>query len=265
MGCNSSTNQQQERHVGAAGVQHGGGGAGGAGAGGAGAGGGGGFQLRTLAPWVYEGGALSQFQLQCMREEFWEKVKNSGGSTQTWDALKVACEAMCNGNHELAETVLQTASITTANGTLSVCFDRRRQKYSIPRYCWCTPTNLREVGADGALAGGKTEEPAEALPLPVSVRISFTEVLIKLEMTTTSTVGEVKQAVHEWLVPKVKDVDNPMTDDLPPERQRMFYGGRELRDSYRLAACGLKKNHVLQVTGRPTPEQAAEFAARYSL
>ena len=68
--------------------------------------------------------------------------------------------------------VNQTANITTANGTLSVCFDHRRQKFSIPRFCWCTPVNIRAGVVDEL--SGKADEAVEAQPLPVAVRIAFT-------------------------------------------------------------------------------------------
>lgn len=61
------------------------------------------------------------------------------------------------------------------------------------------------------------------------------------------------------------DPDTTVDDDLPAERQRMFFGGRELNDALTLAACGLKKGYVVQVTGRPTAEKAAEFCAKYGL
>ena len=44
----------------------------------------------------------------------------------------------------------------------------------------------------------------------------------------------------------------------------MFFGGRELRDKYTLAACGPKKNYVAQVTGKPTEAEQKAFIERYS-
>lgn len=254
MGCGSSAPAPQQTHTAvhvAAGGAQGGGGAGS-----------GTHRLRTLGPWVFEGGAVSQFQLQCMREEFWEKAKAPGRNIQTWDALKVACEAMANGNHELAETVLQTAHITTANGTLQVCFDHRRQKYDIPRFCWCTPVNIRDGVVDSLT--GKTEEDAVAEPLAVSVRVAFTEVLLKFNMSTQTKIAELKAAVHQELEAKCKDVDDSTSDTFPVERQRMFFGGRELRDVYTLAQCGLKNKYVVQVTGVPTQAEQKAFMDKYA-
>lgn len=223
-----------------------------------------GHRLRALGPWVYEGGAISQFQLQCMREEFWAKAQASGHNTQAWDALKVACEAMANGDQELAETVLQSSGIATANGSLSVCFDHHHHKFEIPRFCWCTPVNLRDGVVDAL--GGKTEEGGEASPLPIAVRVAFTEVLLKFDegFTTRSTIGDLKAAVHERMREKAENVDDPVSDPLEVSRQRMFFGGRELRDKYTLAACGLKKNYVAQVTGKPTEAEQKAFIERYS-
>lgn len=63
---------------------------------------------------------------------------------------------------------------------------------------------------------------------------------------------------------RVQDVDDPTADALEVERQRMFFGGRELRDTFTLSSCGLRKGNVVQVMGRPTEEQLKEFMERYS-
>lgn len=165
----------------------------------------------------------------------------------------------------------QTANITTANGTLSVCFDHRRQKFSIPRFCWCTPVNIRAGVVDEL--SGKADEAVEAQPLPVSVRIAFTvrccnvqtrtcwpvlsrgrrgrrrghaqqhlcwrrvydvprvvmltwraccvwvpriqEVLLKFDLTTTSTIADLKQVVNDKLAEKVA-VRAPTPAQRPP-------------------------------------------------
>ena len=67
--------------------------------------------------------------------------------------------------------------------------------------------------------------------------------------------------VRVW---RKQDVDDQTTDALEVERQRMFFGGRELRDSFTLASCGLKKGNVVQVMGRPTEEQLKQFMERYA-
>lgn len=67
-----------------------------------------------------------------------------------------------------------------------------------------------------------------------------------------------------WVSPHPQNVDDPVSDPLEVSRQRMFFGGRELRDKYTLAACGLKKNYVAQVTGKPTEAEQKAFIERYS-
>ena len=49
-----------------------------------------GHRLRALGPWVYEGGAISQFQLQCMREVCRHTCSSRHG-TSSHPATAVPC------------------------------------------------------------------------------------------------------------------------------------------------------------------------------
>ena len=60
-------------------------------------------------------------QLTMKREGFWGS--QSSGRPVVWSNLKVAAEAMLNGDVELANTVLDAADIRVPNSDLSICYD----------------------------------------------------------------------------------------------------------------------------------------------
>lgn len=61
---------------------------------------------------------MTEGQLRGKRDTFWETAPVYDGRKEIWDALKAACEAFEEGEHELAQAILEGASISLPTGLL---------------------------------------------------------------------------------------------------------------------------------------------------
>lgn len=59
---------------------------------------------------------LTQGQLQGQRDTFWETAPSYEGRKEIWDALRVACEAVEDGNFDLAQGILDGANVYLPRG-----------------------------------------------------------------------------------------------------------------------------------------------------
>ena len=63
---------------------------------------------------------LTEKQLRRKREEFWDTAPAFEGRREIWDALKAAAQALENGDHQLAQAIVDGASISLPHGRLYV-------------------------------------------------------------------------------------------------------------------------------------------------
>ena len=59
---------------------------------------------------------MSDTQLRNKRDEFWDTAPVFEGRKEIWDALKAAAVAIESGDHELAQAIVDGASITLPHG-----------------------------------------------------------------------------------------------------------------------------------------------------
>ncbi|XP_029787118.1 ubiquitin domain-containing protein 1 isoform X3 [Suricata suricatta] len=85
---------------------------------------------------------MTDGQLRSKRDEFWDTAPAFEGRKEIWDALKAAAYAAEANDHELAQAILDGASITLPHGTLCECYDELGNRYQLPIYCLSPPVNL---------------------------------------------------------------------------------------------------------------------------
>jgi len=85
---------------------------------------------------------LSEQELQAKREEFWDTAPVFDGKVEIWQALKSAVEACETKNFQLAQAIIDSASIILPNGFLNDCYDELGNRYQIPIYVLVKPSNL---------------------------------------------------------------------------------------------------------------------------
>lgn len=60
---------------------------------------------------------MTDGQLRSKRDEFWDTAPAFEGRKEIWDALKAAAQAFESNDHELAQAIIDGASITLPHGT----------------------------------------------------------------------------------------------------------------------------------------------------
>ena len=59
---------------------------------------------------------MTEGMLRGRRDTFWETAPAYDGRKEIWDALKAACEAVGEGDHGLAQAILDGANISLPRG-----------------------------------------------------------------------------------------------------------------------------------------------------
>lgn len=91
---------------------------------------------------------ITEAQLNSKREEFWDTAPAFEGKIEIWTALKAAVEAYEQKNYQLAQAIIDSASIILPKGFLNDCYDELGNRYQIPIYVLAKPTNMRRSVAD---------------------------------------------------------------------------------------------------------------------
>lgn len=119
---------------------------------------------------------MTEGQLRSKRDEFWDTAPAFEGRKEIWDALKAAAVALECNDHELAQAIVDGASITLPHGehgtvgdgqaglagtavtwpsslfrpagTLTECYDELGNRYQLPVYCLAPPVNLISERSD---------------------------------------------------------------------------------------------------------------------
>jgi hypothetical protein len=60
---------------------------------------------------------MTDGQLRSKRDEFWDTAPAFEGRKEIWDALRAAAQAFESNDHELAQAIIDGASITLPHGT----------------------------------------------------------------------------------------------------------------------------------------------------
>lgn len=176
---------------------------------------------------------MTEGQLRSKRDEFWDTAPAFEGRKEIWDALKAAAVALECNDHELAQAIVDGASITLPHGTLTECYDELGNRYQLPVYCLAPPVNLISERSD--------EDPSDSPEAPVAPKKEFqlkvrlsTGKDLRLSASMTDTIGQLKKQLQAQ-------------EDIDAAHQRWFFSGKLLTDKTRLQDTKIQKDFVIQV------------------
>ncbi|XP_059982443.1 ubiquitin domain-containing protein 1 isoform X1 [Lagenorhynchus albirostris] len=185
---------------------------------------------------------MTDGQLRSKRDEFWDTAPAFEGRKEIWDALKAAAYAAEANDHELAQAILDGASITLPHGTLCECYDELGNRYQLPIYCLSPPVNLLLEHTEEENLEPPEPTPSVRREFPLKVRLS-TGKDVRLSASLPDTVGQLKRQLHAQ-------------EGIEPSWQRWFFSGKLLTDRTRLQETKIQKDFVIQVIiNQPPPPQ----------
>ncbi|XP_074152090.1 ubiquitin domain-containing protein 1 isoform X2 [Sminthopsis crassicaudata] len=176
---------------------------------------------------------MTDGQLRSKRDEFWDTAPAFEGRKEIWDALKAATFAVEANDHELAQAILDGASITLPHGSLSECYDELGNRYQLPVYCLAPPVNLLLERSEDDGVEPPEPAPSTRREFPLKVRLS-TGKDVRLNASLSDTIGQLKRQLHAQ-------------EDIEPSWQRWFFSGKLLTDRMRLQETKIQKDFVIQV------------------
>jgi len=218
--------------------------------------------LRIAGEYKLEGGPHSATSLRERREVFWSSREGAGGSAAAWGSLKLASEALLQGDVALAETVLDALEFRPARGDLSLVYAPSGTPYELPPYAWREPSNVitdTEAARRAAAARRPHAGPATPLELPLrlSASASSAEQDVRLALRSDMTGAAVADALAELLASgradQAPDAASPRVNrwsergGCAPERLRVLFRGRTVASDVCLQEAGVKSGDILQV------------------
>ncbi|KAI7805896.1 putative ubiquitin domain-containing protein 1 [Triplophysa rosa] len=142
-----------------------------------------------------------------------------GQLRKIWDTLKAAAVAVECNDHELAQAIVDRASITLPHGSLMECYDELGNRYQLPAYCLAPPVNLISESKDHACVSTK-------------VHLSTGKDL-RLSASMADSIRQLKKL--------------QLQEDIDAACQRWFFSGKQLTDKMRLQDTKIRKDFVIQV------------------
>ncbi|KAK1164492.1 ubiquitin domain-containing protein 1-like [Acipenser oxyrinchus oxyrinchus] len=176
---------------------------------------------------------MTEGQLRSKRDEFWDTAPAFEGRKEIWDALKAAAIAIECNDQELAQAIVDGASITVPHGSLTECYDELGNRYQLPVYCLATPVNLISEHSEEETTDAPEPQGGTKQEFQLKVRLS-TGKDVRLSASMTDTIGQLKKQLQ-------------VQDDIDPALQRWFYSGKLLTDKTRLQETKIQKDFVIQV------------------
>ncbi|XP_041942776.1 ubiquitin domain-containing protein 1 [Alosa sapidissima] len=182
---------------------------------------------------------MTEGQLRSKRDEFWDTAPAFEGRKEIWDALKAAAVALECNDHELAQAIVDGASITLPHGTLNECYDELGNRYQLPVYCLAPPLNL--------ISERSEEEPSDTPEAPAPPRKEFSLKVrlstgrdVRLSASMADSIGQLKKQLQAQ-------------EDIEAAHQRWFFSGKLLTDKTRLQDTKIQKDFVIQVIVNQPP------------
>ncbi|XP_039892823.1 ubiquitin domain-containing protein 1 isoform X1 [Simochromis diagramma] len=180
---------------------------------------------------------MTEGQLRSKRDEFWDTAPAFEGRKEIWDALKAAAVALECNDHELAQAIVDGASITLPHGTLTECYDELGNRYQLPVYCLAPPINLISERSDEDPSDSPEPPAASKKEFQLKVRLSTGKDL-RLSVSMVDTIGQLKKQLQAQ-------------EDIDAVHQRWFFSGKLLTDKTRLQDTKIQKDFVIQVIVNP--------------
>ncbi|KAF7204794.1 ubiquitin domain-containing protein 1 [Nothobranchius furzeri] len=176
---------------------------------------------------------MTEGQLRSKRDEFWDTAPAFEGRNEIWDALKAAAVALECNDHELAQAIVDGASITLPHGTLTECYDELGTRYQLPVYCLAPPVNLITECSDEDPSDSPEPSITSKKEFQLKVRLSTGKDL-RLNASMADTIGQLKKQLQAQ-------------EDIDLTHQRWFFSGKLLTDKTRLQDTKIQKDFVIQV------------------
>jgi len=183
---------------------------------------------------------LTEGQLRGKRDTFWETAPAYEGRKEIWDALRAAVEAAEQEDYDLAQAILNGASISLPTGQLTEAYDELGNRYIIPKYCLSKPTNVQGSATTGynplPSHGCKRQEDghkAGGIPMTMKVRLSTIRKDLKVTVLTTDRVRDLKKKL---------EADH----GVDSKKITLLYSGRVLNNSTLIKDLDIPKGFVIQ-------------------
>lgn len=177
---------------------------------------------------------LTEGQLRSKRDEFWDTAPAFDGRKEIWDALRAATLAAEGLDFQLAQVILNGASISVPNGYLTECYDEYGTQYKVPIYCLSYPINIvkEENGRDSP---AEYSEPVDGgVEVMLKLRLSSTCTDIKFLVLSRDTIGQCKKKLQT-------------SEGVSACCQRWFYGGKLLGDKMLIEEAHIQNGYIVQV------------------
>ncbi|XP_048865811.1 ubiquitin domain-containing protein 1-like isoform X1 [Brienomyrus brachyistius] len=182
---------------------------------------------------------MTEGQLRSKRDEFWDTAPAFEGRKEIWDALRAAAIALESNDHELAQAIVDGASITLPHGSLSECYDELGNRYQLPAYCLAPPVNLISERCEEEVVEQPEPQVTHKREFQLKVRLSTGRDL-RLTASMANTIGQLKKHLQAQ-------------EDIDVAHQRWFFSGKLLTDKTRLLDTKIQKDFVIQViVSQPT-------------
>ncbi|XP_056617160.1 ubiquitin domain-containing protein 1a [Triplophysa dalaica] len=175
---------------------------------------------------------MTEGQLRNKRDEFWDTAPAFDGRQEIWDALKAATVAVECNDHDLAQAIVDGASITLPHGSLMECYDELGNRYQLPAYCLAPPVNLISESKDPVSHHSDLQEKKEN-EFQLKVRLSTGKDL-HLSASMADSIRQLKKQLQ-------------LQEEIDATCQRWFFSGKQLTDKMRLQDTKIQKDFVIQV------------------
>ncbi|RZC37713.1 ubiquitin domain-containing protein 2 [Asbolus verrucosus] len=177
---------------------------------------------------------LTEGQLRSKRDEFWDTAPAFEGRKEIWDALRAAAVAAEAMDYELAQAILDGASVSVPNGYLTECYDELGARYQVPIYCLSYPINIVKED-NGRDSPAECSEPVDGgTETVLKLRLSHNCTDIKLAVYSTDSISMCKKKLQSQ-------------EGIESSRQRWFFGGKLLGDKLHVEEAKIPPGYIVQV------------------
>ncbi|XP_037047010.1 ubiquitin domain-containing protein 1 [Bradysia coprophila] len=177
---------------------------------------------------------LTEGQLRSKRDEFWDTAPAFDGRKEIWDALRAATIAAESLDFQLAQAILDGASVSVPNGYLTECYDELGSQYKVPIYCLSYPINIvkEDNGRDSPAEYSEPVDGGSEVVLKLRLSSSFSDT--KLSVYSKDTIGQCKKKLQSQ-------------ENVDACCQRWFYGGKLLGDKILVEDAHIQSGYIVQV------------------
>ena len=175
--------------------------------------------VKATASWQ---ATITRAQLNLKREEFWRT--RSSGNRRMWLAIKAAVEA----DPATSLTIIQNNGLKMKKGSITLLEDSEGNIYSIPIFMVNNPVSFYKEKTQKSREVKTIEE-----IIKIKIRRSGKEEDEEIEVLNTAKVSDLKSLYCTKVA-------------VQPDRVKMFFGGKEIKDHDILAKNFIENEMVVQ-------------------